>query len=211
MDDLPIWGMVGELTASDKEANKLREEVAQLKINLKRSKEASDKEAILFRILDPASSNMIRTFAYFKQWEKAGLIKTSWFAEFDAHVCSLLGTPMLRAGLQAKSAAVCMRAIGLGAEATAADLEKMAQDLRVDLKEEVETRFGKCNLAIVFARAGRAEALRYVLDAGVDFGLTSRILADNRGLGVGGGEVQGLGSLVGELFSICICRGAVPR
>ena len=81
---------------------------------------ASDKEAILFRILDPAWSNIIRTFAFFKQVEKAGRINKNWFREFDAHVCSLLGTPMLRAGLQAKSAAVCMRAIGMGAEATAA-------------------------------------------------------------------------------------------
>ena len=58
----------------------------------------------------------------------------------------------------------------MGAEATVADLETMSQLFNVDFKEKADTLFGRCSLAVVFAQAGRAEELRYVLDRGAEVG-----------------------------------------
>lgn len=127
---------------------------------------ASDKDAILYHILPPPL-NRVCSFEQFKEIiEKRCLWVPALFSEFDAHVCSLISTPLLRAGLKAGSGAVCARAVGMGADATVADLESMTQLLRVDLKAEVETPHGRCGLAKVFARAGRAKELCYVLDRG---------------------------------------------
>ena len=93
------------------------------------------------------------------------------FKDFDAHVCSLLATPMLKAGMSAKAADVSMRAVGMGADVTREEL-RILRKLGADMKAQVETRFGRCGLGYVLARAGRAAELEYVLDHGAD--LTSR-------------------------------------
>ena len=74
----------------------------------------------------------------------------------------------MEAGLVEKYAAVCMRAVGMGATVTVEQLEYLTKRVGVDLKSNVESRFGTCNLANVFARSGWSEDLEYVLDTGVE-------------------------------------------
>lgn len=52
-------------------------------------------------------------------------MQDSYFEEFDLHICSLIGTPMFAAGMEANSATVCIRALGMGAEVTVANLKKL--------------------------------------------------------------------------------------
>ena len=84
-----------------------------------------------------------------------------YFSEFDAHICSQIGTPVLAAGLKAKFKAVCMRVIGMRVEVMVADLEELTQCLAADLNGKVDTRFGRCGFA-------REDNLKYVLKNGVE-------------------------------------------
>merc|ERR550514_2726682 len=95
-------------------------------------------------------------------------IEDDWFTDFDKHICSLLGTPMLKAGLAQGSAEICSEALGMGAVAEVRELASAREELGVSLAAKVATRDGQCSLAAVFAGAGRVEALRYALDHGAD-------------------------------------------
>merc|ERR1719171_1133618 len=96
-------------------------------------------------------------------------LRDHFFADFDKHICSLLGTPMLKAGLAQGSAEICSEALGMGAVAEVRELASVREELGVSLAAKVATRDGQCSLAVVFARAGRVEALRYALNNGADF------------------------------------------
>ena len=85
----------------------------------------------------------------------------------------------MKAGLRAKAADVCMRAVGMGADVTREEL-RILRKLGADIRAQVETRFGRCGLGYVLARAGRAAELEYVLDHGAD--LTSRDREGKHGL-----------------------------
>ena len=69
-------------------------------------------------------------------------VEEAWFENFDAHICSLLGTPMLHAGLAMGNAGVCKRALGMGAEITATELHRL-HGLGFDWTETVETRYAE--------------------------------------------------------------------
>ena len=56
----------------------------------------------------------------------------------------------------------------MGAAAEVADLARLREELHVNMAEKVPTRDGQRSLVEVFARAGRTEALAYVLDSGAD-------------------------------------------
>merc|ERR1740124_353889 len=91
------------------------------------------------------------------------------FVEFDRHVCKLIATPLLIAGIKAESKDVCMRAIGMGAEVTKTDLEALKQRHSIDMKTAtVESRDGNVGLAFIFARTGQVDQLKFVLDCGAD-------------------------------------------
>merc|ERR1740124_2111994 len=123
------------------------------------------------------------------------------FDAFDVHICGLIATPLLEAGLQNKSVTVCLRAIGMGAVVTVDILNKLTNTYGADLQAKVETRFGGlCGLATVFAQSGRAELLKHMLDIGAEvddkssFGVTALHCAAE------GGHV--------EICRILLARGA---
>merc|ERR1740124_550221 len=131
-----------------------------------------DKIAIHYRILDPAFKKAL-SFETFKTISGLDISDGSdsevCFLEFDRHVCKLIATPLLIAGMKAESEDVCMRAIGMGAEGTKTDLEALKQRHTIDMKTAtVESRDGNVGLAIIFARTGRVDQLTFVLDCGAD-------------------------------------------
>ena len=144
-----LWLIVDEGDLANASASTL-EEISDRLLELRACKanasRASDELAIHYRILDPAAKSQVGSFEFFKQC--AGAMNESMFVEFDAHICSLIGTPILKAGLRAQSEAVCMRAIGMGAEATVTDLKTLTtKPYSADLTAKLETRFGECGLA----------------------------------------------------------------
>merc|ERR1740124_1500919 len=123
------------------------------------------------------------------------------FDAFDVHICSLIATPLLEAGLQNKSVTVCLRAIGMGAVVTVDIMNELTNSYGADLQAKVETRFGGlCGLATVFAQSNRPDLLKHMLDIGVEvddkssLGVTALISA------VRGGHV--------EICRILLARGA---
>lgn len=150
------------------------EDISENVLNLRAGKAnasvKSDKIAIHWRILDPKLVNRITSFERFKQSYED--MDDSYYEEFDLHVCSLIGTPMLKAGMEAKSETVCMRAVGMGAEVTVADLKKLETRHDVNMKAKVITRVGKLGLVHVFVRSGQMNALKYALGKGAEIGET---------------------------------------
>jgi len=134
----------------------------------------SDRDNILYRILDKGRKLAYPTIEIFMEFcaesaaESHIYVKDNYFSDFDAHICSLMATPLLAAGLKAESKDVCMCALGMEAEVTVKHLDKLTQDLEVDVGARVETRYGTRNLPHVFAKMGRVRLLQYVLDRGAD-------------------------------------------
>jgi len=158
----------GELAkASDKTLEEISESLLKLRASDATASRESDKYAIHYQILDPAIKRVCTSFEMYEQ-RLASNPSERAFRKFDLYICSLIGTPMFAAGLKAESRTVCMRAIGMGAKVTVADLEELTQRLSVDLNVKVDTRFGRCGLALVFARMGREDELKYVLDNGAE-------------------------------------------
>ena len=59
--------------------------------------------------------------------------------------------------------------MGLGADVSTADLERLDRELQGDLRARVNTRFGgECSIPHVFAYFGKPEQLAFVLDRGAD-------------------------------------------
>jgi len=168
----------GDIEKADiKLVEKITEELLGVSAYTANASRKSDKDAIQYRIMDLTLKNSITTFETFKRYS----VDDWWFTDFDLHICSLIATPMLSAGLKSQSATVCMRAIGMGAMVTVSDLkEKMEERLCVDLTANVETRLGSCSLAEVFARTGRRDELSYVMDRGADIG-TALVWAARKG------------------------------
>jgi len=148
------------------------------------SSSQSDKDKILYRILNPSVTGVLYNFKAFMAYTK---LNTDHFSEFDAYVCSLIGTPLLAAGLIAKSKTVCLSAIGMEAMVTVKDLHELMQNLHVDVNTKVETRFGPRSLLHVYAKMGQVGNLTYVLEHGADIenkdnsGYTALILAAQYG------------------------------
>jgi len=128
-----------------------------------------DKQKIHFRILDPVRKNQYTTFEQYKTKLSLYGVKDFFFDAFDVHICGLIATPLMEAGLQNKSVTVCLRAIGMGAVVTVDILNELTNIHGADLKAKVETRVGgMCGLATVFARSGRPELLKHMLDTGAE-------------------------------------------
>jgi len=128
----------------------------------------NDKNAIHYRILDPAAKNLIGSFEHFKK-EWASKKVEGAFVEFDRRVCQLIATPLFTAGMSANSKDISMRAIGMGAEVTVANLEALKHRHNIDMKAvRVKSRDGNMGLAHLFAISGREDLLKYVLDCGVN-------------------------------------------
>jgi len=150
---------------------KTMEDISKSLINLRASKakasNQSDKDAIHYRIIDPGTDpGTIED--YKKNFSPYLDTSMDWFVQFDRHICKLIATPLLTAGMKAQSKDVCMRAIGMGAEVTVANLEVMKQQYNIDIKATVSHRDGTSGLAHIFALTGKVDLLKYVLDAGVD-------------------------------------------
>jgi len=125
----------------------------------------SDKIKIQYQILNPAwKSNFGSTEGFKRRY--AELTKV-WFAHFDRHVCTLMGTPLLTAALKAKSKGVCTRAVRMGAKVTVANLEELSK-LDVNVTEKFKTPFGMITLSIMYADMGLVDELRHILDQGVN-------------------------------------------
>merc|ERR1740124_876949 len=128
-----------------------------------------DKQKIHFRILDPVRKNQLTTFEQYKIHISKHGVKDYLFKAFDVHICALIATPLMEAGLQNKSVTVCLRAIGMGAAVTVDILNELTNIHGADLKAKVETRFGgMCGLVTVFAQSGRPELLKHMLDTGAE-------------------------------------------
>ena len=56
--------------------------------------------------------------------------------EFDAHICSLIGIPILTSGFKVKSKTAYMRAIWMGVEVTVAYLKELTQHIGADLNKK---------------------------------------------------------------------------
>lgn len=149
------------------------------------SSDKMDKLKILYRILDPEYKILLGvTFDVFKSMfddddnddddydsdsdyadsDDGCKINEKCFRAFDAHVCSLIGTPLLAAGLKLKSKEVCLQSIGMGAIVTVDQLTEI--NVATDVK--LKTRYGMCGLPIIFARSGQLNELEYVLGLGGD-------------------------------------------
>jgi len=123
----------------------------------------SDKEKIQYEILTPWAKKMVGSFAGFKNGDNE--VERRWFDKFDRHICRLMGTPLLAAGLKLNSKDVCTRAIGMGATVTVTNLEEVTK-LGVDVAGKFKTRFGMVGLSILCADMGLVDELRHILDQG---------------------------------------------
>ena len=122
---------------------------------------------ILFHILDGVRKRAWPTLEQFKIFVNLYGVEEFMFEEFDTHICGLIGNPLMEAGLAAGSAAVCLKAIGMGASVTVEDLEKL-RSIGADMTAFVETRFGRSSLAHVFAYRGNHHQLEWVLGWGME-------------------------------------------
>ena len=77
--------------------------------------EERDKVKIWFRIMNEQVKTAYRTLKDFEGACTRGEVGDCWFEDFDAHVCGLIATPMVKAGLNAQSSKICLRAIRMGA------------------------------------------------------------------------------------------------
>ena len=101
-------------------------------------------------------------------------VKDIFFHFFDSHICALMATPLMEAGLQNRSVTVCLWAIGMGAVVTVDTWNYLMNCLEADLKVKVETVFGgMCGLATVFAQSGQPEVLKHMLEIGAEVNETS--------------------------------------
>jgi len=155
--------------ASIETMGKISMSLIKLRASKAKASNEDDKDAIHYRIIDPVWQKAISSFEFFKKW--ASNIREDCFLGFDRHVCKLIATPLLIAGMKAGSEDVCMRAIGMGAEVTKTDLEALKQRHTIDMKAAtVESRDGNVGLALIFARTGRVDQLKFVLDCGAEIG-----------------------------------------
>ena len=128
----------------------------------------ADKMAILYRVLNADLRQAYSTFETFSSFYGNGDLEEDYFNEFDAHVCSLLGTPMLNASLELQNKELAACALGMGAAVSMGQLVEL-EALGVDLVGSVfETRIGTCTLSPLMAKAGNLGVLRYLLDRGAD-------------------------------------------
>jgi len=166
----PFELIVGEGPLAQSELKTL-EEISEKLVAVRASdanaSSKDDKLKIHYRILDPVRKRTMPDFAAFTLELEQDGIDECYFEEFDVHICGLIATPLMEAGLAKKSATVCMRAIGMGATVTVEQLKDLTERVGVDLKGNVETRFGTCSLVNVFARSGLSDEIKHVLDAGV--------------------------------------------
>jgi len=89
----------------------------------------------------------------------------SGFEKFDIHICALMDTPLLTAGLKLCSKEVCARALGMGATVTVSILEKLTE-IGVDMTGKFETRLGTVGLTLLFSSMEMVDEAWYVLDKG---------------------------------------------
>merc|ERR1711862_696709 len=89
------------------------------------------------------------------------------FKEFDNHMCSLIGTPLLAAAIKAQSNEISIRAIGMGVEVTVSQLEELKQR-NADFNAIVHSREGNESLAHIFARKRWVYQLKYIIDSGAE-------------------------------------------
>jgi len=123
----------------------------------------SDKIKIRYQIIDSAWERSVGSFEAFKKNHSD--VDEAWFGDFDRHICSLMGTPLLAAGLTSNSIDVCTRAMRMGATVTVANLEYLTK-LGVDVAKKFETKFGMVSLSFLYADMGLVDELRYILDQG---------------------------------------------
>jgi len=152
--------------------DKISMNLIKLRASKANASNEDDKNAIHYRILNPYFKKSY-SFEFFKTILAPAMSKDSdseiYFVEFDRHVCKLIATPLLIAGIKAESKDVCMRAIGMGAEVTNTNLEALKQRHTIDMKTAtVESRDGNVGLAFIFARTGQVDQLKFVLDCGAD-------------------------------------------
>ena len=114
-----------------------------------------DKKKILYRILNSADRNKVSTFGMFCQYGDSLMLDKSRYTEFDAHVCSLLSTSMLKESLKVKDAQL---ALGLGAPVTVEQLVVL-EGLGADVHGDVNTQDGTCALSLLMAAVGNVNAL----------------------------------------------------
>jgi len=123
----------------------------------------SDKQKIQYEIIDPGFKSYVGSFEGFKNnYTEVHKID---YGNFDRHICTLMGSPLLVAGLKLELVDVCLRALGMGAMATVANLEE-AIKVGVDVAGKFETRFGMVGLSFLYADMGLADELLYILDQG---------------------------------------------
>ena len=94
------------------------------------------------------------------------MLNENSFSEFDSHLCSLLGTPMLNASLEVKNRDLAVLALGMGAAVSVVQLAELENKLGVNLADEFDSCDGRCALLIIVAKAGHRDTLRYLLERG---------------------------------------------
>ena len=153
----------GELgNASVKLMDEISERLIELQAFKADTSNNDDKYTIHYRILNPGHKKSHPSFEFFKECTASGLSE-EWFVFFDRHVCSLVASTLLVAGMKVESESVCLRAIGMGEEVTMEDLKALNHHHSIDMKTTVEIRDGNVGLAIVFAITGQLAHLKYVL------------------------------------------------